>query len=144
MCLTGTLPSLNDVIAGHIQLMFSDVPPAAGLIAGGKLHAIGVTTKARLPAFPDVPSISEAGVPNYDVAAWLMLVAPAKTPQPIVAKLHAELKTILAAPAFKEQLTKMSLQPIDTPSVDAMQTFVKSEIARWGQVVQQAGVARSE
>src|SRR5262249_31342269 len=136
----GSLPALNDVVAGHIQLMFCDVPPAAGMIPAGKVRALGVTTKARLTAFPDIPSISEAGVPGYAVAAWLMLVAAGKTPQPVVAKLHGELKIILAAPAMKEQLTKMSLQPTDTPSVAELQAFVKSEITRWGKVVQTAGI----
>ena len=140
----GSLPSLNDVVAGHIQLMFCDVPPAAGMIAAGKVRALGVSTRTRLPAFPDIPPIAEAGVPGFDVAAWLMMVAPAKTPAPVIDKLHAELKNILATPAFKEQIVKISLLPMDTPPVTGMQTFVKSEIARWGAVVRQAGIAGSE
>jgi tripartite-type tricarboxylate transporter receptor subunit TctC len=140
----GSLPALNDVVAGHIQLMFCDVPPAAGMIAAGKVRALGVSTRTRLPAFPDIPPIAEAGVPGFDVAAWLMMVAPAKTPAPVIDKLHTELKNILAAPAFKEQIVKISLLPMNTPSVAGMQGFVRSEITRWGKVVQQAGIANSE
>lgn len=140
----GTMPALNDIMAGHIQVMFSDIPPAIGVIQAGKVRPLGVSIKARVAAFPDVPTIAESGVPGFNVAGWFMLVAPAKTPAPIVAKLHGELKSIVATPEIKEQIVKLSLLPIATPSVAEMQTFVKSEIVRWGKVVQQAGIAYSE
>jgi tripartite-type tricarboxylate transporter receptor subunit TctC len=140
----GSLPALNDVLAGHIELMFCDVPPAAGQIKAGKVRALGVTTKARLAAFPDIPPISEAGVPGFEVSGWFMVVAPAKTPPAVVAKLHGELKTVLDTPALKEQIAKLSLLPLDTPSVDDMKAFVKSEIVRWGKVVEAAGIAGTE
>ena len=140
----GTMPALNDVVAGHIQVMFSDIPPAIGVVGAGKVRPLGVSTKARVAAFPDVPTVAESGVPGFDVSGWFMIVAPAKTPAPIVAKLHNEMKTIVATPAIREQIAKLSLIPMDTPSVANMQTFVKSEIVRWGKVVKQAGVAGSE
>jgi tripartite-type tricarboxylate transporter receptor subunit TctC len=140
----GTMPALNDIVAGHIQVMFSDIPPAIGVVGAGKVRPLGVSTKARVAAFPNVPTIAESGVPGFDVSGWFMLVAPAKTPAPIVAKLHSELKSIVAMPEIKEQIAKLSLLPIDTPSVADMRVFVKSEIVRWGKVVQQAGIAHSE
>src|SRR5262249_3810629 len=140
----GSLPALNDVIAGHIQLMFCDIPPAAGMIQAGKVRPLGVSTKTRLAAFPDVPAIAEAGVAGFDVAGWFMIVAPAETPRPFVDKLHAELKRVVAVPEMKEQIAKLSLLPMDDPSVEEMQRFVKSEIVRWGKVVQAAGIAGSE
>ena len=140
----GSLPALNDVLAGHVQLMFCDVPPASGMIKAGKVRALGVSTKTRLTAFPDIPPIAEAGVPGFDVAGWFMVVAPAKTPPAVVAKLHTEMKNVLATPALKEQITKLSLVPLDTPSVDEMKAFVKSEIVRWGKVVEAAGIAGTE
>jgi len=140
----GSLPALNDVLAGHIDLMFCDVPPAAGMIQTGKVRALGVTTKARLAAFPDIPPINEAGVPGFEVSGWFMLTAPAQTPKPIVDKLHAELRSIVATPEVKEQITKLSLLPLDTPPIEEMQRFVKSEIVRWRKVVQAAGIAGSE
>jgi tripartite-type tricarboxylate transporter receptor subunit TctC len=140
----GSLPALNDVVAGHIQLMFCDIPPAAGMIEAGKVRVLGASTKNRVPAFPDVPTIAEAGVPGFAVAGWFMLAAPAKTPPPIVERLHGELKSILASPEMKEQLGKLQLLPMDTPSIADMQSFVKSEIARWAKIVQQAGIAGSE
>ena len=73
-----------------------------------------------------------------------MVVAPAKTPRPIVDKLHDELKTVIATAEIQDQITKLSLVPLATPSVADMQAFVKTEIARWGKIVQQAGIAGSE
>jgi tripartite-type tricarboxylate transporter receptor subunit TctC len=139
----GSVPALNDVLAGHIELMFCDVPPAAGFIQAGKVRALGVTTKARLAAFPDIPPINES-VPGFEVAGWFMVVAPAKTPPAVVEKLHIEMKNVLAAPAIREQIAKLSLLPLETPSIDDMKAFVKSEIARWGKVVDAAGIAGTE
>jgi tripartite-type tricarboxylate transporter receptor subunit TctC len=140
----GSLPALNDVLAGHIQLMFCDVPPAQGMIAAGKIRALGVTTKARLAAMPDIPSIDEAGVPGYDAAAWFMVAAPSKTPQPILDRLHRDMKAVLESPQTRQQIASLSLTPMDTPSIAEMQGFVKSEIARWGKVVEAAGIAGSQ
>jgi len=140
----GSLPALNDVVAGHIQLMFCDIPPAAGMIEAGKVRPLGVSTKTRVAAFPDIPTIAEAGVPGFAVAGWFMLAAPARTPPSVIEKLHGELKSILATPEAKDQLIKLNLIPMDTPSVEAMQSFVKSEIVRWAKIVQQAGIAGSE
>jgi tripartite-type tricarboxylate transporter receptor subunit TctC len=140
----GTMPALNDVVAGHIPLMFSDIPPAIGVVGAGKVRPIGVSTKARVAAFPDVPPLHEIGVPGFDVAGWFMLVTQGKTPRPIVDRLHTELKAIVAMPEVKAQIAKISLLPMDTPPVAEMQAFVKSEIARWGKVVTAAGIAKSQ
>jgi len=139
----GSVPALNDVLAGHIELMFCDVPPSAGMIQAGKVRALGVTTKARLAAFPDIPPINDS-VPGFEVAGWFMVVAPAKTPPAVVAKLNAEMKAVLATPAIKEQIAKLSLLPLETGSIDDMKAFVKSEIVRWGKVVEAAGIAGTE
>ena len=139
----GTVPALNDVVAGHIELMFCDVPPSAGMIQAGKVRALGVTTKARLAAFPDLAPIGET-VPGFEVAGWFMVVAPARTPPAIVDKLHRQMSAILAAPEIREQIVKLSLIPLASPSVDEMKAFVKSEIARWGNVVDAAGIAGTE
>jgi tripartite-type tricarboxylate transporter receptor subunit TctC len=140
----GTLPALNDVIAGHIDLMFSDIPPLIGVVATGKVRPIGVSTKARVKAFPDVPPLNDVGVPGFDVSGWFTIVAPAKTPQPVIERLHRELKAVMALPDVKAQIDKLSLLPLDTPSVPDMQTFVKSEIVRWGDIVKKAGIAGTQ
>jgi tripartite-type tricarboxylate transporter receptor subunit TctC len=139
----GSLPALNDVVGGHIELMFCDVPPASGMIQSGRVRALGVSTRTRLAAFPDIPPVAET-VPGFDVAGWFMIVAPARTPPAIVEKLHTQMKGVLAAPEIKEQIVKLSLVPLESPSVDEMKAFVKSEIVRWGKVVDAAGIAGSE
>jgi len=140
----GTLPALNDLIAGHINLMFSDIPPLLGNVAAGKVRPIGVSTKQRVKAFPNVPPLNEVGVPGFDVAGWFSVVAPAKTPQPIIDKLHKELMAVMADPDMKAQIDKLSLIPLETPPVPEMQKFVKTEIARWGDIVTKAGIAGSQ
>src|SRR5215467_8379846 len=128
----------------YIELMFCDVPPASGMIQSGRVRALGVSIKSRLAAFPDIPPIAEASVPGFDVAGWFMVVAPARTPPAIVERLHRELRGVLAASEIREQIVKLSLVPLDSPSVDEMKAFVKSEIVRWGKVVEAAGIAGTE
>jgi tripartite-type tricarboxylate transporter receptor subunit TctC len=140
----GTLPALNDVVAGHIPLMFSDPAPALPLIAAGKLRALGVTTAERAAAAPQIPPLAEAGVPGYDAAAWQMVVAPAGTPPEIVAKLNRELNAAVALPAIRQKLIDLGLNPIGKGSPAELDRFLQAEIVRWGKVVQQAGVAGSE
>jgi len=140
----GSVPALNDVVAGHIDFMFCDFASAAGMLQSDRVRPLGVSTAARIPAYAGVPPINEAGVPGYDVAAWFMVVTTGKSPSTVVDKLHGELKTILAKPEIKQQLLKLSLLPMETSSVAAMQGFVKSEIVRWGKVVEAAGIKESQ
>jgi tripartite-type tricarboxylate transporter receptor subunit TctC len=140
----GSVPALNDVVAGHIDFMLCDFASAASMLQAGKVKPLGVSTAARIPAFPDIPPLNDAGLPGYDVAAWFMVVTTGKSPQPAVDKLHGELTRILGKSEVKEQLLKLSLLPMQTKSVPEMQGFVKSEIARWGKVVEQAGIAGSQ
>jgi tripartite-type tricarboxylate transporter receptor subunit TctC len=141
----GSAPALNDVVAGHIPLMFCDIPPALGMLQAGKVRALGVTTFSRVPALPDVPPIAEAGLPEFGaLPGWHMLVAPAKTPRSIVEKLHAELIAILALPEINGEIARLGMLPFENSSVEGLQGFVKSEIVRWGKVVQRAGIAGSE
>ena len=77
----GSQPSLNDVVAGHVQLMFVDVAPAVGMLRAGKIRPLGVSTAKRVAAFPEIPPLAEAGLPGFDVASWQMIAAPAKTPR---------------------------------------------------------------
>jgi len=140
----GSLPALTDLVGGQIQLMFCDIPPAAGMIAAHKVRVLGVSTAERVAAYPDVPTVAEAGVPGFAVAGWFMIVAPAKTPRPIVDKLHDALSAVMGAPEIKARIDQLSLVPLSTPSIADMQSFVKSEIARWGKIVQEAGIAGTE
>jgi tripartite-type tricarboxylate transporter receptor subunit TctC len=140
----GSLPLLTDVVAGHIPLTFIDFGPSVGMLRAGRVRPLGISTRTRLAQFPDIPTIAEAGVAGFDAASWQMIVAPAKTPRPIVDKLHSELLSAVALPEFKDKIINGGMLPMDNPSVEGLQDFVKSEIVRWGAVVRRAGLAGSE
>lgn len=140
----GSVPALTDVAAGHVQLMFCDIPPALGLINEGKVRALGVSTKERVAVLPNLVPLAEAGVPGFDAASWQMVVAPAATPKDVVERLHTEIKTFMVQPETKAHVFGMGLLPIDTPSVANLRIFVQTEIAQWSKVVQQAGIAGSQ
>jgi tripartite-type tricarboxylate transporter receptor subunit TctC len=139
----GSLPLLNDVVAGHIPLAFIDFGPSIGMLQAGKVRPLGISTKVRLAQFPDIPPIADA-VPGFDAASWQMLVAPARTPRPIIDKLHSALLGVVALPEFRDQIIAGGMLPMDNPSVEGLQDFVKSEIVRWGEIVRRAGLAGTE
>lgn len=140
----GTAPALNDLLGGYIQLMFSDLGPALPLINAGKLRPLAVTTKQRFVALPSVPPLADVGVPGFDAAAWQGVVASAKTPQPILAKLNNQLNAIMAERNIRTRLTDFGMIPVGTGSIDELHQFFLSEIVRWGKVVEEAGIAHSE
>jgi tripartite-type tricarboxylate transporter receptor subunit TctC len=140
----GSLPALNDLVAGHIPMMFSDLGPATGLIEGKRVRVLGISTRTRHPSFPDIPPLTEAGVPGYEAVSWQAMAAPAQTPKPVLDKLNAEITAVLAMPEVREQILKYGFLPLQNRSVDELKVFVKSEIARWGKVVQDAGIAASQ
>src|SRR5215216_5384494 len=139
----GSGPLLNDVVAGHIPLTFVDFGPAIGMLKAGKVRPIGISTRTRLATFPEIPPIADT-VPGFDAASWQMLVAPAKTPRAILERLHNEAKAVVATPEITDQIVSGGMLPMDNPSIEALQDFVKAEIVRWGKVVQQAGLAGSQ
>jgi len=140
----GMPQATNDVVAGHTQLVFTDPPMAQSLTTDGKLRALAVSTLERIPAVPTVPSLHELGFKEFEAVSWHMVVAPAGTPRPIVDKLHAELKTIVASPEFQQQTLKMGLNAIDSPPPDALKRYLDDEIARWGELVKQVGIAGTQ
>jgi len=140
----GSAPALTDVIAGHVPLLFSDTVPSLPQIREGKVRALGVSTAIRLPSAPEIPPIAEVGVPGFDAAGWGMFSVPAGTPPDVVAKLKAALTESLALPAVQQQIIALGMIPVPSSTPDELQRFVGSEIARWGKVVQQAGLAGTE
>jgi len=140
----GSAPALNDLVAGHIQVMFSDLAPAHELIKAGKLRALGVTTAQRAVSAPEIPSLAELGLREFDMAAWQMVLAPAGTPKEILAALNTELNAIVADPEVSDLLVGLGLIPIGKGALEENAAFVKSETARWGRIVQQAGVGGSQ
>jgi tripartite-type tricarboxylate transporter receptor subunit TctC len=130
-----------DLMGGRIQVMFTDFTSSVPLIKDGKMRALGVTTKTRAAAMPDLAPIAELGVLGYDAAAWQMVAAPAATPRPIVDKLHNELEAIMALPETRQAITRIGLVPADNMSIEQLQAFVRSEIVRWGEIVKRSGAS---
>jgi tripartite-type tricarboxylate transporter receptor subunit TctC len=139
----GTAPALQDVVAGHVQFMFADVPPAKGLIDAGKVRALGVTAAERVKALPDVPPLAEVGIPGYDTSSWHTITTTAGVPAPIVAKLSSEVRAVMAEPEVQKLLSDEGAIPQISPPPDELRKFVDSEIVRWGDVVTKAGIAHS-
>ena len=140
----GSAPALTDVIAGHVPLLFSDTVPSLPQIREGKVRALGVSTAIRLPSAPDIPPIAETGVPGFDAAGWGMFAVPAGTPKEVVSKLQAALTAVLALPDVQQQIVKLGMIPGGIASSEELERFIAAEIARWGKVVTQAGLAGTE
>jgi tripartite-type tricarboxylate transporter receptor subunit TctC len=131
-----------DLMGGRIQVMFTDFTSSVPLIKDGKMRALGVTTKTRAAAMPDLAPIAEQGVPGYEAAAWQMVAAPAAVPQPIVDKLHGTLDAIMALPDTRNAISRIGLVPAEPgTSVAQLQAFVRAEIARWGDIVKRSGAS---
>jgi tripartite-type tricarboxylate transporter receptor subunit TctC len=140
----GSAPALTDVISGHISLMFADTIPSLPMIKAGKVRALGVSSAIRLPSAPEIPPLTEAGVPGFDAAGWGMIVAPAHTPAPIVAKLAEAFDLVASRPDFREQTIRLGMVPKSSPPPEKLQDFIDTEMVRWGQVVQAAELAGTE
>lgn len=136
----GSLPGLNDVVAGHIPMMFSDLAPALPLIAGNRVRALAVSSARRVPAAPDIPPLAEVGVPGYEAVAWQGLIAPANTPKPIVDRLNAEVRAVMAMPDVRQIFINAGLELREVGMPEAFTNYVRTEIGRWAQVVQKAGI----
>lgn len=140
----GTVPALDDLIAGYVQLMFTDYGPAQSLIADGKLRPLAVTTTTRLVSLPNVPPLAEVGVPGFDLAAWQGVIAPAKTPAEIIAMLNRRLNATVATAEVGGRIKDLGMNPIGKGNLDELASFLQAEIVRWGKIVEMAGIAKSE
>ena len=136
--------TLTDVIAGHVQMTFASPDSAMGAIKDGRVRAIGVSSLTRVPVLPDVPPIAESGLAGFEAVSWHLVVAPAATPAGVVNILHREFKSITAAPEMQRMIIDMGLIAIDTPPVEALRRILNDEIALWGKLVRQAGIAGSQ
>jgi tripartite-type tricarboxylate transporter receptor subunit TctC len=136
----GAGQALPDVVAGNAQLMFDSMASSAGLVREGRLRALAVTTEARIPAFPDLPTIAEAGpLPGYAIASWYGFWAPARTPPGIVARLQQGVAAALRAPEVVEKLASLGAVPVgDTP--EAFARFCRAESEKYGRLVREAGI----
>lgn len=138
-----TPPAMNDLLAGHIQVLFGDTTSVLPFVQNGQVRALAVSTAQRSDALPDIPTLAEAGVPGFESASWQMLVAPGATPADVIAKLNGEVRTIFSDPAVKQELGRRGVGPAVTGPPPQLRAFVRNEIARWSEIVQRAGVAGS-
>jgi tripartite-type tricarboxylate transporter receptor subunit TctC len=139
----GVGPALQDTLAGHVMSMVSNVASAKPHIDAGKLRALAVTSRKRTPALPDVPSIAEAGIKDYEVLNWFGLFAPAGTPQPIVDRLQQEAAAMFADPKTKAMLTGEGAEPVASKPAD-FAAFVRAEIKKWDDVGKAANIQPTE
>jgi tripartite-type tricarboxylate transporter receptor subunit TctC len=135
----GTALAVTDLLAGHVQVVFSDPITALPQINAGALLALAVTSKERSPVAPDVPAIAESGYPGFDAIAWHGILAPAGTPPAIVNKLNAEIVAALKDPETRELLEKQAMQTVGS-SPEAFSNFIRQDIAVWKRVAEQAKV----
>jgi tripartite-type tricarboxylate transporter receptor subunit TctC len=138
-----TPPAMNDLLAGHIQVLFGDTTSVLPMIQQGSVRPLGVTTVKRSPAAPDIPAVAET-LPGYESASWQMLVAPGATPPEVITALNRAVHAIFSDPAVIEELTKRGIGPALTGTPEGVQDFVKKEIVRWGDVVRRAGLEASQ
>jgi tripartite-type tricarboxylate transporter receptor subunit TctC len=139
----GSPPAMNDVIAGHVHMMFADPVTGAALARDGKVRALAVSGRSRISVFPEIAPIAEAGVPGYDSTTWHMVVAPANTPANIVDRLSAEIRAVGAMPDVKDKVNKIGLTPLDGMPPAELKAFLDKEITDWGKFVTQIGIAGS-
>ncbi len=132
-------PAMIDVMGGHTQLLMNSYLASVPHIRSGKLRPLGVSDTRRTPLLPDVPTIDEAGVPGYQAANWWGIAAPAGTPQPIVAKLHAAINTVLESDEVKKQFDTDGAVIVPMTSA-GFATFFQSELVKWGKVVKEANI----
>jgi tripartite-type tricarboxylate transporter receptor subunit TctC len=140
----GLAPALNDIMGGHVQMMFGDFATALPLVKAGKLRALGVSTKERVGPAPEIPGLAEVGLKDFDASSWQMMIAPGKIPPDILRRLNTEMRLIMSEEAVKTEFSRRGLIPLTSGTPQELQAYVKSEIVRWGNVVKRAGVAATQ
>jgi tripartite-type tricarboxylate transporter receptor subunit TctC len=135
----GTAPAMTDVISGQITAMFSNALTAKPQIESGAIRALGVSSRKRSEAMPDVPAIAEAGVPDYEATQWYGLAAPAGTPADVIARLHGEAVRALATKDMKDKLAGDGAEPVGT-TADEFAIHIKAELEKWAKVARAAKI----
>jgi tripartite-type tricarboxylate transporter receptor subunit TctC len=137
----GAAPAMNDLLGGHVPVMFDGLPGVTQAISSGRLRVLGVTTLRRLPALPDVPTIDESGVKGFEVLSWFGLYGPSSLSGDVVRKISTDVNAALASADIKERYAKHGADP-GSMNQEEFSGFVAREIAKWSRVVAQAKVPR--
>jgi len=138
----GTGPAMNDLLGGQVDLLCDQTTNTTSQIKGGKVKVYGVTTKARVPSLPDVPTLDQEGVKGFEVSIWHGLYAPKGTPKAAMDKLVAALQEGVKDPTVKQRFAELgaTTYPPDKATPAALQAMVKSEMDKWGPLIKKAGV----
>ncbi len=133
-------PSINDVVAGQVQMTFEGTSVLLPLIKAGKLRALAVTSAKRIPELPELPTMIESGFPGFSSTSWTGLLAPAHTPPAVVAKLNAQINAGLKAPELTSALARLSTHPLGGPP-EGLTELIKNDTAKWSPIVKSLGLA---
>jgi tripartite-type tricarboxylate transporter receptor subunit TctC len=138
----GTGPAMNDLLGGQVDIMCDQTTNTTSQIKGGKIKVYGVTTKKRVPSLPDVPTLSEAGLPNFEVSAWHGLYAPKGTPKAIIDTLVKALQEALKDATVKQRFAELGTEPVAENRInpEALRAHLKAEIDKWGPIIKKAGI----
>jgi tripartite-type tricarboxylate transporter receptor subunit TctC len=134
----GAAPAMNDLVAGHIPMMFDNIPAVLPQVRAKTINAIAVAGSRRASALPDVPTVAESGVPGFEASAWFGLVAPAKTPAPILAKLESDVETILKMPDVQKRFDELGAEPGAVSGAD-FGKFLANETTKWTKIIRESG-----
>jgi tripartite-type tricarboxylate transporter receptor subunit TctC len=134
----GNAPALNDLVAGRVQMMFSNLLTSMPLARAGKLRVLAVSTAKRTQQAPDIPTVAESGIPGYDYNPWFAMFAPAGTPRPVVMLLNAEIRRALESPDMKQRFSKQAIDLV-TSTPEELAELIRIEIPKWREVVKKAG-----
>jgi tripartite-type tricarboxylate transporter receptor subunit TctC len=135
----GTTPAMNDLIGGQISMMFGALPALLPQVKAGKLKAIAVTSAARSPSAPQIPTIAESGLPGFNISSWYAIMAPARTDPAVVAALAGEVKRIVALPEVRQVLADQGLTPVAMPPAE-LAAYIRKETAVWAKVIREANI----
>jgi len=136
----GAAPAVQDLLGGQVSLMFLDLAAGAPQVKSGKLKALAVASDKRIAALPDMPTVSEAGVPGFEAWAWQVLAVPAATPRDIVARLNAEFGKAIAMPEIRQKLIDAGIDPLQSSPGDAS-AYIRSETLKWAAVIAQGKIS---
>ncbi len=134
----GAGPAMTDLLGGQVDLMFDNLPTALPHIKAGKLRGLAVTTAARSPLAPELPTMAESGLPGFELSTWFAFFAPAGTPRAVVDKISGDMRRVLMQPDMKERLAAIGVD-VRATTPDELATFQRAELAKWGKIVKDSG-----
>jgi tripartite-type tricarboxylate transporter receptor subunit TctC len=134
----GAAPALTDLLGGHVVMFFSGMPPAMPHVKAGKLRAIAVSTATRSPAAPEVPTVAESGVRDFDISTWFGVLVPAATPKDVIGKLNGEISRALTLPDVRERLAREGAETAPN-SPEQFGKFIQAEIEKFARIIKESG-----